>query len=111
MQTEKQGYVYILSNWKGSTLYVGVTNNLKLRIFEHKGKGGSELLRCTMWIHSYIAKSLKASSQRFTGKSNSKAAREETRLLSSVPSIQTGLIFTKTSEGCFVASLRAMTMG
>ena len=31
-------YVYILSNKINSTLYIGITNNLKRRIFEHKNK-------------------------------------------------------------------------
>jgi len=31
----KQYYVYILSNYKRTTLYIGVTSNLKRRIFDH----------------------------------------------------------------------------
>lgn len=31
-------YVYILSNKKHGTLYIGMTNNLERRIFEHKHK-------------------------------------------------------------------------
>ena len=35
---KKQYYVYILANNAGSVLYTGVTNDLKLRIFQHKNK-------------------------------------------------------------------------
>ncbi|RKE94757.1 GIY-YIG nuclease family protein [Ichthyenterobacterium magnum] len=31
-----QFYVYILSNKKNGTLYIGMTNNLERRMFEHK---------------------------------------------------------------------------
>ncbi len=34
----KVGYVYIITNKKNGTLYVGVTNNLAKRIYEHKEK-------------------------------------------------------------------------
>ena len=29
-------FVYILSNWNHKVLYVGVTNNLERRLYEHK---------------------------------------------------------------------------
>jgi putative endonuclease len=37
MYREKQYYVYIMTNRSG-TLYVGVTNNIKKRIYQHKNK-------------------------------------------------------------------------
>ena len=36
--SEKIGYVYILTNYTNTTLYVGVTSNLSKRIYEHKNK-------------------------------------------------------------------------
>ena len=33
---KKNYYVYILANRKNGTIYVGVTNNLKKRVFDHK---------------------------------------------------------------------------
>jgi len=34
----KQYYVYILTNKSNKVLYIGVTNNLERRMFEHKNK-------------------------------------------------------------------------
>ncbi|WP_399375772.1 GIY-YIG nuclease family protein [Thermosynechococcus sp. PP42] len=31
-------YVYILTNWNNKVMYVGMTNNLERRIYEHKNK-------------------------------------------------------------------------
>ena len=36
--TEKAYYVYILTNWNNKVMYVGITNNLERRIYEHKEK-------------------------------------------------------------------------
>lgn len=38
----KGGYVYIMGNETRTTLYIGVTNNIERRAFEHKTGQGSE---------------------------------------------------------------------
>jgi len=35
---EKSYYVYLLTNWNNRVMYVGVTNNLERRIYEHRNK-------------------------------------------------------------------------
>ncbi|MCK5401909.1 MAG: GIY-YIG nuclease family protein [Flavobacteriaceae bacterium] len=37
-KTIHQYYLYILTNKKNGTLYIGVSNNLERRMFEHKNK-------------------------------------------------------------------------
>ena len=31
-------YVYILSNWNNKVMYVGITNDLQRRVYEHRSK-------------------------------------------------------------------------
>ena len=38
MSMTRTYYVYLLTNWNNKVMYVGVTNNLKRRIYEHKNK-------------------------------------------------------------------------
>lgn len=36
--SSKQYYVYVITNFRNTVFYTGVTNNLERRIFEHKNK-------------------------------------------------------------------------
>ncbi|PCJ86885.1 MAG: hypothetical protein COA54_07225 [Thiotrichaceae bacterium] len=35
---DKNYYVYLITNWNNKVLYIGVTNNLERRLYEHKNK-------------------------------------------------------------------------
>ncbi|HKJ14712.1 MAG: GIY-YIG nuclease family protein [Desulfobulbaceae bacterium] len=36
--TDRTYYVYLLTNWNNKVIYVGITNDLERRIYEHKVK-------------------------------------------------------------------------
>jgi len=38
MSANRRYYVYLVTNWNNKVMYVGVTNNLERRIYEHKNK-------------------------------------------------------------------------
>ncbi len=51
----KEGYVYILSNYNRTSLYIGMTNDIERRVLEHKAGVGSEhtkkyKLKCLMYF-------------------------------------------------------------
>ena len=45
MNTMKKGYVYIMSNKNRNVFYVGLTNNIERRIFEHRTGKGSKFCK------------------------------------------------------------------
>jgi putative endonuclease len=38
MPQDRTYYVYLLTNWNDKVMYVGMTNDLKRRMYEHKAK-------------------------------------------------------------------------
>ena len=38
MSESRRYYIYLLTNWNNKVMYIGVTNNLVRRIYEHKNK-------------------------------------------------------------------------
>jgi len=56
-------YVYILTNINNTVLYIGVTNNIRRRIYEHKNKlidGFSKKYNCTKLIWYKETKDIEA---------------------------------------------------
>jgi putative endonuclease len=53
MLKAKQFYVYILGNYKRNVLYIGVTNNLIKRVFEHKN-GFVKGFTCKYKVHDLL---------------------------------------------------------
>jgi len=57
-----QYYSYIITNRRNGTLYTGVTNNLKLRVYQHKNdliKGFSARYKCHHLVYYEVYKSIR----------------------------------------------------
>ncbi|HAM78790.1 MAG: GIY-YIG nuclease family protein [Treponema sp.] len=73
-------YVYILSNYTNSTLYIGVTNDLKRRIYEHKNKlisGFSSKYNVNKLVYFEETTDIKSAIQREKNLKNRKLCCEE----------------------------------
>lgn len=56
-------YVYILSNWNNNVLYVGVTNDLARRVYEHKNhlvEGFTSKYNVTKIVYYEVTDDIKA---------------------------------------------------
>ncbi|OQB18206.1 MAG: GIY-YIG nuclease superfamily protein [Parcubacteria group bacterium ADurb.Bin192] len=51
----KTYYVYILTNKTNKVLYVGVTNNLEKRVFEHKNNISEKSFTATYNVHKLVS--------------------------------------------------------
>ena len=60
-------YVYILASKKNGTLYIGVTNDLQRRIYEHKQKfikGFTQEYDVNMLVHYEVTSDVRGAIQR-----------------------------------------------
>ncbi len=67
MKRDKQYYVYFLTNKYNRVLYIGVTNNLRRRIFEHKNKlveGFSKKYNLTKIVYYEVSRSVESAIRR-----------------------------------------------
>jgi len=60
---ERHYYVYIMTNWKNTVLYTGVTNDLNRRVHEHKEKlvdGFTKKYNLTKLVYYEVAENVEA---------------------------------------------------
>ncbi len=50
----KKGYVYVMTNWNNRAIYIGVTSNLRKRVYQHKKHlfpGFTDQYNCTKLVY------------------------------------------------------------
>ena len=85
-------FVYILSNWDDTVLYIGVTGNLQRRLYEHRNglaDGFTKNIMSTNWCTMNAPRMYTA---QFPEKNNSRNGRVSKRIPLYQPKILNGLI-------------------
>lgn len=73
-------YIYILSNYTNVTVYVGVTNDLERRLWEHRHQTHIALQQNIMWISLSTTKLRRIFERPLNGKNSSSLGIEERRM-------------------------------
>jgi len=67
MRGEKQYYIYILTNKSNRVLYIGVTNDIVRRVFEHRNKlvdGFTKKYNLTKLVYYEVAENIESAIKR-----------------------------------------------
>jgi putative endonuclease len=84
----KEYYVYMMSNYNRSVLYIGVTNNLVRRIDEHRGglvEGFTKKYKCKYLLYYETANSIEAAILREKQLKNWRRDKKDRLILTSNP--------------------------
>ena len=84
-------YVYILTNWCDSVLYIGVTNNLERRLYEHKNHlvpGFTSTYHIDKLVYYEVAGDVRAAIEREKQLKNWRRAKKDALIRKMNPSWQ-----------------------
>ncbi|MGB0392159.1 MAG: GIY-YIG nuclease family protein [Salibacteraceae bacterium] len=77
---ERGGYVYIMSNVIRSVLYIGVTSELAVRVFQHKSLKGSSFTSKYKCIHLIYYEGFKSIEEAITKEKQMKKWKQEWKI-------------------------------